>query len=116
GKASRSPAETVSAWHVCGMRQGNAGALRNRIAAVRGRELRLAPRHGRLGRLRVRPTRRTRHFMTAFQQASPTMPAKVLVLSLSGDAIQPGTGPVVLVDTRGGGRVRWTVTQALAAR
>ena len=115
-KISRTPAETVSAGHVRVMRQGNAVVLRNRDAAVRGLELTLAPRHSRLEILGVRPTRRTRHFMTAFQQASPTTPAKVLVLSLSGDAIQPGTGPVVLVDTRGGGRVRWTVTQALAAR
>ena len=51
--------------------------------------------------------------MTAFHQASATAPAKILVLSLRGEAIQPGHGPVVRVQTRhDAGHGHWKVTDA----
>ena len=94
-------------------RRGSAILLQNRDEAVRGLELTLSPVHGPVDILGVRSTRRTRRFMTAFHQASATAPAKILVLSLRGEAIQPGHGPVVRVQTRhDAGHGHWKVTDA----
>jgi len=114
-ETSLTTAQIGSADRVRVTRHGNAVVLQNGTA-VRGLELTLASRRGRFEIVRVRTTRRTRHFTTVFQQASATMPAKVVVISLSGEAIEPGAGPVARIDTRGAGRGRWTVTQAVAAR
>ena len=94
-------------------RRGSAIVLQNGDEAVRGVVLTLSPARGPVEILGVRPTRRTRRFTTVFHQASPTAPAKVLVLSLDGESIPPGHGPVVIVRTRhGAGHGRWKVTES----
>jgi hypothetical protein len=52
----------------------------------------------------VRPTRRDSKFEVAFHQADPLSPVKVVVVSLAGDAIAPGSGTVLHLRPERGGK------------
>jgi hypothetical protein len=69
--------------------------LDNRGAGVQALELTFVPEDGSFAVRDARPTQRARGFDVAFQQADPSSPVKVVVVSLDGKTIAPGSGNVV---------------------
>ena len=91
--------------------RGRRVRLVNPDAAVRGLELTLEPAGGPVQVLDVRTRRRARGFAAEVHQAHPTGPAKVVLVSLSGEVIRPGRGTVLALKLRrpaGRGRLRLT--------
>jgi hypothetical protein len=84
--------------------RGRLVQLDNPKTAVRALELTLVPEGGPFDVRDVRPARRDRKFEVAFHQADPFSPVKVVVVSLDGEAITPGSGPVVRLRPESGTR------------
>src|SRR5581483_7943442 len=88
--------------------------LANPGRTIRGVEMTLAPVAGPAAVRAARPTRRTRGFTVAYYQADATAPVKLMLVSLDGKAIKPGTGRIVRLRLAGSG-ARLAVTGAKIA-
>ena len=90
--------------------------LRNPREAVRGLELTLTPKGGPVEIEGVRVAPRAKGFTVQYYQASPTEPAKLLIVSLEGKTLVPGHGTVVKLRTKRGARhARLRLTDIRAA-
>jgi hypothetical protein len=85
-------------------RRGRLVSLDNADVPVRGLELTLVPEGEPVAVKKVRATRRTRRFTVDYHQVAPGEPIKVILVSLSGESVRPGKGPVMRIKTAGGGR------------
>jgi hypothetical protein len=96
---------------------GRAVVLANRRTPVRGIQLTLTPEGGPVEVLGVRGTRRSRGFVVAYHQEDPTAPLNVVVVSLTGEALDPGQGAIALLRTRSGrSRGHLRITDVIVAQ
>jgi hypothetical protein len=111
-RAGNATAKRASSEPSVSLRQnGRAVILANRRTPVRGLELTLEPAGGPVEVVGVRATRRARGFVVGYHQADFEAPVKIVVLSLAGEALQPGRGTIATLKLRGArrhGRLRLT--------
>jgi len=98
-------------------KRGRVVTLRNLEHGVRGVELTLLPEEGPVEVRDIRTTRRTKGFTVRWHQETPSSPVKVLLVSLDGQTIRKGRGPLLrVVRTAPGKRTRLRLKAARIGR